>query len=109
MSYMHNQPSDDRTIAYCHHPKHRGKLSRTMMKNHDCLNKKCKYLHIYEEHPYWAERKKKRARKRIREYLEKENHEGLATYIVKLIMREKYEDSTQEMGDTDIWGENDDL
>jgi hypothetical protein len=109
MGYMNGQPSDGRTIAYCHHPMHRGKLSATMMKNHDCLNKRCKYLHIYEEHPYWQERRTKKVRKKVGEYLGKGNHEGLADYITRLLMKERYEDSTQEMGGTDIWGQNDDL
>lgn len=105
MAYFTGQPPKEKAIAYCHNPKHLGFLSLKLIKAHKCLDKHCKYLHPYEDKPYWIDRKRRRTDKKLREYIRKNNIEGIGEIIARLI----YESSTQEMGDTDFWGENDDL
>ena len=105
MTYLQGQPSREKAIAYCHNPKHLGYLSLRLIKCHKCLDKHCKYLHPYEEKPYWIDRKRRRNDKKLKEYIRKGNIEGIGEHIARII----YESSTQEMGDTDIRGENDDI
>ena len=105
MEYLQGQPPKEKALAYCHYSIHKGYLSRRLIKNHGCLAKKCPFLEIYEEKQYWQDRKRKKNDKRLKEYIKKGNIEGIGEHIARLI----YESSTQKMGDTDIWGENDDL
>lgn len=55
--YMKGQPCEENCVAYCHYYKHRGGLSKDMMKQHECLKKGCRYLEKYEDHPYWGKKK----------------------------------------------------
>ncbi len=54
--YMKGQPNDDNCVARCHDPIHAGKLSKHMLKQHQCLQKNCKYLEKCLDHPYWQYR-----------------------------------------------------
>ncbi|MBQ3794789.1 MAG: hypothetical protein II842_00640 [Butyrivibrio sp.] len=55
--HMKGQPCEENCVAYCHCYKHRGGLSKDMMKQHECLKKGCRYLEKYEDHPYWGKKK----------------------------------------------------
>lgn len=66
MYFFRGQTLKERAIGYCHNPKHMGYLSLKNMKNHKCLAKQCRYLHKYEDHPYWAEKERKKAEKKAR-------------------------------------------
>lgn len=41
-------------VGYCHFPEHRGSITKTTLKSHDCLKKECHFLEKYEDNPYWA-------------------------------------------------------
>lgn len=105
MAFLQGQPPKDKAIAYCHYSLHKGYLSARLLKLHGCLTKQCPYLEIYTEKQFWKDRKRRRNDKKLREYIKKGNIEGIGDHIARII----YESSTQEMGDTDIWGENDDF
>ena len=61
-NYMHGQPSPENSVAYCHVNKHKGRLSVKIMKKHECLKKQCPWLEKLE-HPYWDQRKARKAKK----------------------------------------------
>ena len=66
MFFFRGQTFKDRAVGYCHNPKHMGYLSLRNLKKHKCLAKQCKYLHKYEENPYWEERERIKAEKKAR-------------------------------------------
>lgn len=105
MAYLQGQPPEHKAIAYCHYSMHKGYLSERLLKLHGCLGKKCPYLEIYSEKQFWKDRKRKKSDKKLREYIKKGNIEGIGEHIARII----YESSTQEMGDTDIREQNDNL
>ena len=105
MQWLKGQPNRKNSIAFCHNPQHKGHLSKNLIKCHKCLDKQCRYLQIYSEHEYWKSRTRKRNDKKLRELIKKNDIEGIGEHIARII----YESSTQEMGDTDIWGQNDNL
>lgn len=41
-------------VGICHNPIHKGYLSVTLLKKHDCINKGCRYLEKFEDYPYWV-------------------------------------------------------
>lgn len=43
-----------RILGWCHHRIHKGAVTRTIMKQHDCLGKNCPYLERNANSPYWA-------------------------------------------------------
>ena len=51
-------------VGYCHLEGHPGKVSKRILKEHQCLEKKCPFLERYNANPYWAELQKEEARKR---------------------------------------------
>ncbi len=72
--YMTGQPDKKGTIAYCHNIKHRGALSKRMVKQHECIQKNCRFFEKNLENPYWADRDHyrdhKKRDKKIRKCLE---------------------------------------
>jgi hypothetical protein len=64
--FFRGQPNKENAVGYCHNPNHMGYLSAKIIKRHACLAKQCKYLHKYEDNPYWIERERKRAEKKAR-------------------------------------------
>lgn len=105
MAFLRGQPGKENRIGYCHNPNHRGYLSVNLLKNHKCLEKQCRYLEVHKDHPYWVSRKRRRNDKKLREYIRKNNIEGIGEFIARLF----YESSSQEMGDTDIREQDDDI
>lgn len=65
-SFMRGQPPINRSVAYCHCNTHKGRLNARMLKKHQCLGKQCPFLEKYEEHPYWEQRRKKKALKKAK-------------------------------------------
>lgn len=105
MAYLKGQPNKENAVAYCHNPMHKGYLSVKIIRCHKCLDKQCKYLEIYEDKQYWVDRKRKRNDKKLKEFIKKDNIERIGEHIARII----YESSSQEMGDTDIREQNDNL
>ncbi|MBE5858522.1 MAG: hypothetical protein E7301_00125 [Butyrivibrio sp.] len=72
--YMSGQPGKKDTIAYCHNIKHRGALSKGMVKQHECIQKNCKFFEKNLEHPYWygrsCYRENKKREKKVKKYYE---------------------------------------
>lgn len=54
--YMKGQPNKENTIAFCHYYIHSGALSETMVKQHECIQKNCKYFEKNLENRYWSRR-----------------------------------------------------
>ena len=90
MRYFHNQPHKKNAVAYCHNPSHLGYLSPAIMKDHQCMQKHCKYLHIYKDNPYWVRKDKAKQGKKFRKWLENDDWEKISEYIAELIGR-RYE------------------
>lgn len=40
-------------IGFCHNPTHPGKLTRKILEQHGCVNKKCRYFEKYADVDYW--------------------------------------------------------
>ena len=53
-----------RIVGCCHNLLHPGKLTKQLLKQHDCLGKNCRYFEKYEAAEYWAERRRQEERKR---------------------------------------------
>ena len=51
--YMTGQPKKKDTIAYCHNIKHMGALSKKMVKQHECMQKNCRFFEKNLSNPYW--------------------------------------------------------
>ena len=58
-------------IGFCHYSKHRGFITRSVLKTHNCDGKMCHYLEKFEDHPFWIERKKQKDRKKTSKLIAK--------------------------------------
>ena len=67
-TWMNGQSNEKNAIAFCHNPKHVGYLNCSLMKNHRCLEKQCRYLQKYEEKEYWIKKSIKQALKKLRKH-----------------------------------------
>lgn len=78
---MRGQPKEENTVAYCHNINHLGALSKDMLKQHQCLQKNCKFLEKNEKHPYWKQRYwqkvTKSREKKYKKFLENYVHAGV--------------------------------
>jgi hypothetical protein len=87
--YMKGQPCAKNTIAYCHNIRHLGALSKDMLKQHQCLQKNCKFLEKNEDHPYWNQRYwhkvTKTREKKYKKYLDNYVHAGVKKTTGKLL------------------------
>ena len=62
----------ENAVGYCHY--HKCRLSKRQMQNRKCLEKGCQRLQRFEEHPYWAQRaKRKEQRQQRKEQAKNEN------------------------------------
>ena len=50
---MTGQPKKEDAIAYCHNIKHMGALSKKMVKQHECIQKSCKFFEKNLKSMYW--------------------------------------------------------
>ena len=41
-------------IGCCHYMLHPGKLTKPLLRKHNCLEKKCPFLEKYEDRPFWT-------------------------------------------------------
>lgn len=64
--YFGQRPKDSRICGYCHSKMHKGYLSVKRLKSHKCLQKQCPMLEKFEEHPYWQERARIKAKKKAK-------------------------------------------
>lgn len=55
-------------IGFCHNKLHKGHLTQKLIKQHECLEKQCKYLEKYTDKPFWKHLEKKK--------LAKQNHKN---------------------------------
>lgn len=55
-SFLMNAPKKENAVGYCHNKKHKGFLSKDIIKQHGCNFKQCPYLEKYETDPYWLRR-----------------------------------------------------
>lgn len=39
-------------VGYCHFPEHKGRITKTLLKNHECLKKQCHYFEKDSVNPY---------------------------------------------------------
>ena len=62
--YMTGQPKKEDAIAYCHNIKHMGALSKKMVKQHECIQKSCKFFEKNLKSMYWYGRDCYRANKK---------------------------------------------
>ena len=78
--FMSGQPGKQDTIAYCHNFKHRGALSKSMVKQHQCLQKNCNFFEKNSENPYWYERncyrQNKNREKKVRKFFETQGRDA---------------------------------
>ena len=78
--YMKGQPNKEKTIAYCRYYKHLGALSKTMVKQHECIQKNCKYFEKNLDNPYWQRRSaytaNKKREKKLRKFIEWRDQRG---------------------------------
>ena len=58
-------------VGYCWLEKHRGYITKQIMEEHECLEKKCPFFQKYEDAPYWREKEKRKKDKQNRKELEK--------------------------------------
>ena len=71
-NYMKNAPSNkNRIIGYCGNYIHRGNMTVTMLKQHNCLNKNCPHFKKVEDHDYWVQEEQLSIQKKNRKILKK--------------------------------------
>lgn len=63
-------------IGYCWCFTHRGYLNVKLMEEHECLEKQCKYLQKYTQHPYWGNLEREKEEKRLRKLEKKKRKEA---------------------------------
>lgn len=74
--FMKGQPNKENTVAYCRYYKHLGALSKTMVRQHECIQKNCKYLEKLDN-SYWhgrscytANKKREKKLRKFNEWIE---------------------------------------
>ena len=96
MSYRQfkGQPKTSKACGICTNKKHHGLLSLRNMKNHKCESKQCKWFVKIPDHPYWEQKEKKNAdkklKKRIRqneETIKRGTAEEIASLIANLLVK----------------------
>ena len=55
---------------------YRGYLNVKLMKEHECLEKQCKYLQNYTQNPYWENLEREKEEKRLRKLEKKKRKEA---------------------------------
>lgn len=78
--FMKGQPNKEKTIAYCRYYKHLGALSKTMVRQHECIQKNCKYFEKNLDNSYWrgksAYTANKKREKKLRKFIEWRDQRG---------------------------------
>lgn len=66
-------------VGFCHNTLHRGGLTRKLMEEHGCLEKRCPFLQKYLDNSYWQEQKKqqkKRAAAKVKKRAAREERQA---------------------------------
>lgn len=50
-------------VGYCHNEDHKGFITVTIMKEHDCIAKECHYFEKFEDYPFWIKCHRKEQQK----------------------------------------------
>lgn len=53
-------------VGYCHFSEHKGSITKTLLKKHECVAKGCHYFEKYKDNPYWKGFEQVQAAKHIR-------------------------------------------
>ncbi len=53
---------ETKLIGYCHCKHHSGYLTAALLREKDCLAKRCLYLEKHEDHPFWIQLQKEKAK-----------------------------------------------
>lgn len=70
-------------VGCCHNCLHPGKLTKKILEQHDCINKKCYYFERYPEAGYWCEvEQKQKAKEQAR--ASKQQKKDRETYLKEL-------------------------
>lgn len=73
-------------VGYCHNDDHKGFLTVTIMNEHDCIAKECRYFERFEDYPYWQKFRRKEELselKKVKRQRQKENEQRHADKIKK--------------------------
>ena len=62
----------EQRVGYCWSEIHRGYLTPSMLKEHECIQKQCKYFQKYEDSPYWKRKAEIKEKKRERKDMKKQ-------------------------------------
>jgi hypothetical protein len=68
-----NPCNEGQRVGYCWNEIHRGYLTKNLMKEHQCIEKKCRHFQKYENSPYWKEKEARREKKKKRKEILKKN------------------------------------
>ena len=72
----------DKCIGFCNNECHRGFLTKELLKEHECIGKKCTFLDPIEDHQYWIHLMNTEAKKaKIKE--EKKQHKKIENLILE--------------------------
>ena len=74
-------------VGYCHFSEHKGSITKTLLKKHECVAKGCHYFEKYKDNPYWkgveqaqaAKQKRRETARRIKKEEEKQRKEWIDT------------------------------
>lgn len=61
-----NPCNENQRVGYCWNEIHRGYLTKNLMKEHQCIERKCRHFQKYENSPYWKEKEAKKEKKKIK-------------------------------------------
>jgi len=64
-----------RIVGCCHNLLHPGKMTKQLLKQHNCLGKDCRYFEKYENAEYWKECRRQEERKRAGKLARKQKKE----------------------------------
>ena len=59
-------------VGYCHCDAHKGHVTVTLYKKHECKKKNCDFLEVYTNYPYWENKRKREEAKESHKLCQKE-------------------------------------
>ena len=62
-------------IGKCHNQTHPGIITKSLLEEHECLNKTCPFLEKFSDHPFWVEYERKLKKKNERKEIKKNKQE----------------------------------
>lgn len=79
-----NACNEGQRIGYCWSEIHRGYLTKNLIKEHQCIEKKCKHFQKYENADYWKQKEKRKAEKKKAKDKEKQIKQTKEDLLVKI-------------------------